>query len=65
MSARRTLTAASLVVAAAVFLAPVSAQASWFAGSWLGLFSFRGGAAPAEGCIPSEIDDCGVQEPPK
>lgn len=72
MSARRTVSAALFVVAAAV-LAPVSAaQASWFTGSWVGLFSFWSGAKPAEGCIPSEVDavgavaevdDCGVQEP--
>lgn len=73
MSARRTLSAASFVVVAAAFLAPVSAaQASWFTGSWAGLFAFWTHPTPAEGCIPSEVDaaggsysvdDCGVQEP--
>ncbi|HSX62346.1 MAG TPA: hypothetical protein VLF18_19350 [Tahibacter sp.] len=64
MSARRTLPAASFVVVAAAFLAPAfAAQASWLTGSWFGLSMSWADQKPAEGCIPSEIDDCGVQEP--
>ncbi|MBL8298308.1 MAG: hypothetical protein JNN30_08180 [Rhodanobacteraceae bacterium] len=64
MTARRTLSAASLVIAAATILAPASAaQASWFTDSWAGLISFWGSATLAQGCIPADENDCGVQPP--